>query len=262
MPVKYDRIGSGYNRTRKADPHLADRMFELLQVGAGSSCLDIGCGTGNYTVALARRGLAFTGVDPSEKMLEKASLANPQVRWLQGTAEAIPLPTRSMDGALASLTLHHWADLEAGCREVRRVLRPDARWVIFTSTPEQMQGYWLRHYFPNMLEDSIAQMPSMPLVEGALHQAGFAIEKTEAYEIRDDLQDLFLYAGKDRPELYLDAEVRQGISSFSNLANAAEVEGGLTELQRDLRSGKIEEVVARYRHDLGDYLFIVGVVPR
>ncbi|MCB0619844.1 MAG: hypothetical protein KDC43_13665, partial [Saprospiraceae bacterium] len=119
-----------------------------------------------------------------------------------------------------------------------------------------------RHYFPNMLEDSIAQMPSMPLVEGALHQAGFAIEKTEAYEIRDDLQDLFLYAGKDRPELYLDAEVRQGISSFSNLANAAEVEGGLTELQRDLRSGKIEEVVARYRHDLGDYLFIVGVVPR
>lgn len=40
---------------------------------------------------------------------------------IQGTAEQLPLPSASFDAAMALLTVHHWADLDAGPRELRRV---------------------------------------------------------------------------------------------------------------------------------------------
>ncbi|HAI99062.1 MAG TPA: methyltransferase type 11, partial [Dehalococcoidia bacterium] len=50
---------------------------------------------------------------------------------------------------------------------------------------------------------SIEQMPALDLVTGALTQAGFTSIDTEGFDIRDDLQDFFLYSGKYRPEMYL-----------------------------------------------------------
>ena len=70
----YETIGEGYNATRQADPFLTERFFHLLQALNNGLYLDIGCGTGNYTIALAGRGLNFYGVDPSEKMLAEARL--------------------------------------------------------------------------------------------------------------------------------------------------------------------------------------------
>ncbi|MEL6846516.1 MAG: class I SAM-dependent methyltransferase, partial [Bacteroidota bacterium] len=73
MNEKYDRIGQGYNDTRQADPYLLSRMQTLLHCPVGEQVLDIGCGTGNYTIALAESGLSMIGVEPSEQMLATAS---------------------------------------------------------------------------------------------------------------------------------------------------------------------------------------------
>jgi hypothetical protein len=121
-----------------------------------------------------------------------------------------------------------------------------------------MQGYWLNHYFPKMLEDSIVQMPSLEVIQDALSDAGLVITGTKNYLIPDDQQDLFLYAGKNRPQLYLDAKVRKGISSFSALANADEVEQGLSRLKNDIEAGKFAAVKESFANDLGDYLFIIA----
>ncbi|MCB9291837.1 MAG: hypothetical protein H6559_01695 [Lewinellaceae bacterium] len=58
--------------------------------------------------------------------------------------------------------------------------------------------------------------------------------------------------------MYFNQQVRQGISSFSALAHAAEVKKGLSRLENDLKSGEIDDVAARYQHDKEDYLFIIG----
>ena len=257
-PEKYDRIGIGYNQTRKADPYVADRLFQHLQSKADGLYLDIGCGTGNYTLALYQKGLNFIGIDPSQKMLSIARDKNKHIDWRHGRAENTYLTPSSIDGITASLTIHHWSDLVQAFGEMARILKQAGRMVIFTSTPRQMKGYWLNHYFPRMLEASIQQMPAYRLVEAALLRAGLSAIHTEIYEVRPDLQDLFLYSGKQQPALYLNPIVRKGISSFADLAHAEEVKAGLEELNMDIQNEKIWEVIRRYQHGHGDYLFIVA----
>jgi hypothetical protein len=138
------------------------------------------------------------------------------------------------------------------------VLKQGGKLVIFTAAPEQMKGYWLNHYFPKMLQDSILQMPSMDTIKEAAADAGFKIMRTEKYFIQDDLKDLFLYAGKNRPGFYLDEQVRKGISSFSALANADEVKQGLLALKNDIETGKFDEINAKFENEMGDYLFITA----
>ena len=84
------------------------------------------------------------------------------------------------------------------------------------------------------------------------------MKQTEKYFIQPDLQDHFLYVGKHRPRLYMDAQIRQGISSFSALANQAEVRVGLQQLEEDITSGVVQQHIEAYENDLGDYLFIVA----
>ncbi len=258
MAAKYDQIGINYNQTRKADPYIASKLYGFLQPTLEGKYLDIGCGTGNYTSALHQMGLDFTGVDPSLEMLSKAKASAGNIHWIQAAAEALPFENESFDGAIATLTTHHWRELENSFREIYRVLKTGGRFVIFTSTPQQMGGYWLGHYLPKMMQDSIQQMPSLERVGSDLTGSGFVISALEKYFIREGHEDLFLYAGKHMPSLYLDSRVRQGISSFSSLANQAEVEAGLKYLAEDIASGFVQHLINEWENDEGDYLFIVA----
>jgi len=259
--VLYNKIGVGYNTTRHADPQITERLFELLGAKTDGIYLDIGCGTGNYTIALADLGLSFYGVEPSETMLQIAKGKNKDVNWLLGNAEQIPLGNEIFDGAIATLTIHHWRDLQKAFGEIYRVLKPGCRLVIFTAGPEQMKCYWLNHYFPKMMGASIAQMPSFTMIKNAAAQVGFKTTATEKYFIDDDLKDLFLYSGKNRPEMYLDEQVRKGISSFAALALKDEVTNGLSELAEDMESGHFQSVKNKFSDVQGDYLFIIARKP-
>jgi ubiquinone/menaquinone biosynthesis C-methylase UbiE len=256
--ILYNSIGTGYNSTRRADPYITQKLFKFLSPQPNGLYLDIGCGTGNYTIALADMGLNFVGVEPSEKMLRVAGDKNDKVSWLLAGAEQIPVDDNLFDGAIATLTIHHWTDIEKAFTEIYRVLKHGGKMVLFTALPQQMKGYWLNHYFPKMLEASILQMPSFDMIKDAADAAGFVICATDKYFISDDLEDLFLYSGKNKPELYLDAAIRKGISSFSALANAEEVEDGLLKLQGDLDTGRFKDIKEKYDNDLGDYMFIIA----
>ncbi len=256
MEIKYDKIGIGYNTTRKADPFLLDRLYFFLNPKSGQMYLDVGCGTGNYTCSLADRGVQFTGLDPSEKMLNEAREKNPKLNWVLGTAEQIPFEDKTFAGAIATLTIHHWTDLTKSFKEISRVLTDEGRLVIFTSTPQQMKGYWLNHYFPEMLRASIIQMPSLELIHEALNNSGLKISAQEKYFIKDDLQDSFLQVGKNNPEYYFDERIRAGISSFSALGNISEVIEGLTKLRNDIDDGTFERIRQEYESEEGDYLFL------
>lgn len=257
LQTPYDRIGAAYDATRRADPYLAGRVFSLLQPARGGLFLDVACGSGNYTTALAGMGVRIVGADQSATMVSAARRKAPGVPWCIADAGSLPFGDRRFDGAVCTLAIHHFKNVGAALAEIRRVLR-GGRLVLLTATREQMRGYWLNAYFPLAMERSIAQMPDWLDVRSALLAAGFHDIRSEPYEVRPDLQDFFLYCGKHRPAIYLDARVRAGISTFSLLADPAEVQAGCASLSADIASGRIHEVMRACAHGGGDYLFVVG----
>lgn len=255
---KYDQIGVGYNNTRKADHYLLGRMMHHLKAENAGTYVDIGCGTGNYTIEFSKRGVKMIGIDPSEAMLAIARSRNTDVEWVKGKAETMTLADSSVDGVLAILTTHHWSNQDKGYAELGRVMKPGSRLVIFTATPEQMRSYWLSHYFPSMLRDAGKHMLSFDTIEENLHKAGFSSVSAEKYFVTNDLQDLFLQSGKCNPAIYLDEQVRRGISSFATAKNPDEVKNGLAQLREDVATGKIDEVMKKYESEVGDYLFVAA----
>lgn len=253
----YNEIGLGYNTTRRADPYISDRLYALLQPEQDKTYLDIGCGTGNYTIRLSQMGVRLVGVDPSETMLKEARTKSDQVNWLHGYAEEIPLPDNSIDGAVATLTLHHWSDHETAFKELARVLKPGARAVFFTFTPEQESGYWFNHFFPAMMQKGMQRSISLETMNDLATKAGLALVGTEKYFVQDDLQDLFGYSGKHDPERYFNLDIIKGISYFSIYADAKELQDGLQKLRECIDTDQFAAIRDQYDNDLGDYLFVV-----
>lgn len=254
----YDNIGVNYDATRRADPFLAGRLLHHLRPSAEGRFLDLACGTGNYTVAMAEEVGDWHGLDVSAEMLQSALRKGAKIHLCQGNAAALPFKNYSFDGAICTMALHHLASLLPVFQEIYRVMGR-GRLVIFTSTAEQMRGYWLNEYFPIAMARSTTQMPALDVVLDSLTGAGFTLKCTEKYDVRPELQDLFLYAGKYRPEFYLDEEKRRGISTFSTQSDPDELTAGCQRLQRDMASGRINQVAESYRNDGGDYIFVVAI---
>lgn len=256
----YDVIGIGYDEHRRADPEITRRLARCLALKPTGRYLDLACGTGNYTAALAGLGGDWTGVDPSERMLGEARKKSASIAWHHARADALPFAAGAFDGVTCTLAIHHFEVLEAAFAEVKRVLAPDGRFVCFTSTAEQMQGYWLNEYWPRAMQRSIEQMPSVTRLQRALSATGLQIIELDPYEVPPSLCDGFLYRGKHDPAYYFDAEVRHASSTFAMLADPDEVREGCERLAADLQSGRFEEVrqrhLARSTEPPGDYLFL------
>lgn len=252
----YDEIGENYNNTRQADQFIAETIFKLLNILPNEKILDIGCGTGNYTIAMAEKKMDMVGIEPSSRMLEIAQKRNGSIDWILGQAEEILAEEAAFEGIFGVLTVHHWQNINRAFLELYRVLKENCNIVLFTSTPEQMKGYWLNHYFPKMLEQSILQMPSIDRLKQAAINSGFKAIASEKYFVKNDLKDHFLYVGKNRPELYFEERIRSGISSFAALSNSIEVQNGLQRLNKDIQNGKFEDIRKAYENDNGDYLFV------
>ncbi|MFC0470314.1 class I SAM-dependent methyltransferase [Halalkalibacter kiskunsagensis] len=257
MTTLYDNIGLAYDITRKADPEITRRSRNHLQVSNGSQILDIACGTGNYTVALENTGLLMTGSDISKEMIKKARGKSKTINWGVADVNKLPYESNTFEGVTCTLAIHHFDDLLTPFQEVFRVL-DKGRFVIFTSSPEQMNNYWLKEYFPKAIEVSANQMPNVVEVSDKLKRAGFNIIGHETFLIQPNLEDFFLYSGKYEPKMYLDEKVRSGISTFANLASNEEVEEGCSKLKEDIETKRIEEVLNKYSSDLGDYVYVIA----
>jgi len=103
----------------------APEILEELAPPAGLDVIDVGCGAGGLARRLAGLGARVVGVDVSTVALERArAQAGAGERYLEGRAEALPLPDASADLVVFHNSLHHVPGLDRALAEARRVVRP------------------------------------------------------------------------------------------------------------------------------------------
>ena len=137
--ASFDAAAEVYARGRPAYPEAA---LDWLLPERVSRVLDLGAGTGKLTRQLATRGLEVVAVDPSDAMLDQLRRALPDTTALRGTAEAIPLPSGSMDAVLVGQAWH-WVDPARAVPEVARVLKPGGRLGLVWNHRDERRG-WTR----------------------------------------------------------------------------------------------------------------------
>ena len=134
----FDRIAPVYDAMNRAMTAGLDRRWRRetarAAVSPGDRVLDTCCGTGDLAIACLAEGGEVTGLDFSERMLERARAKSNQVEWMQGDALALPFEDGSFDAATVGFGVRNLEDLDRGLAELRRVLRPGGRLAILEIT--------------------------------------------------------------------------------------------------------------------------------
>ncbi|MDN5345273.1 MAG: hypothetical protein PWQ18_1387 [Clostridia bacterium] len=153
MAEIFDHKASDYDDWyRRPLGALVDRVekepvYAYLDPRAGEHILDVGCGTGNFSLELASRGVRVTGIDISDPMLakarRKAAAAGLEIEFLHGDAAHLPFPDDTFDKVVSVTALEFAPDLKAVLTESYRVLKPGGRMVIGLIGGNSL---WSRHY--------------------------------------------------------------------------------------------------------------------
>jgi SAM-dependent methyltransferase len=184
---------------------------------------NIGAGTGSYEPSST-----VVAVEPSTVMIRQRRGGGAPV--VRAVAEHLPIRANAVDAALAVLTIHHWSDVDAGVAEMIRVAR--RRIVILTWDHTVFRQFWLlREYLPAAAEMDMRL--AVPIAKLVSLLGNASIQKVP---IPYDCADGFGGAYWRRPQAYLDAEVRAGISMLT-LTAEPELREGLSRLEADLATG-------------------------
>ena len=185
--MNYDatEIPDAYDRARSFAPGNLERWLELLGKhvprGLVSNILDLGCGTGRFSEALATHFHAkLIGIDPSRKMLgvDRQKAAKDAIAFVCATADALPIADAAIDVVFMSMVFHHIKDKGAATRECRRVLRDGGRVWVRNST--QQSDFPHRHFFPGMKALIESELSSRDGLIADFAGAGFKLIVHEA----------------------------------------------------------------------------------
>lgn len=202
----FDSIAPAYDFMNRAMTMGIDRLWRHKAVRLLRDCqhddiLDIATGTGDLAIKLAREldPIAVTGVDLSEGMIEigRAKVAKEGLQEVVtlgiGDCLLLPFTDASFDVVTCAYGVRNFADLQAGYREMHRVLRPGGRAVILElSTPTSpmvrpLYNFYTRHVIPTVgrmvskdvraysyLPESIAAVPQGDAMTAIMLEAGFS----------------------------------------------------------------------------------------
>jgi ubiquinone/menaquinone biosynthesis C-methylase UbiE len=208
--LDYDALAADYARHRRVHPGVLDRLIESGRVSAASRVLEVGCGTGNYLLALREStGCAAWGLDPSGEMLARAR-ARPgaeAVSWDQGRAESLPSAPSSFDLVFSVDVIHHVTDRPAYFRDAIRVLAPGGRLCTATDSAEDIaRRRPLSSHFPETVAVELSRYPAIQTLRQEQGDAGLIDLFDERVELSYDLLESQPYRDRAFSSLRLISE--------------------------------------------------------
>jgi len=226
--LTYDRAAAAsYAKHRGVWSEILQPLLLNSAIDRGSRILEVGCGTGNYIIAVQFiAGCQAHGVDISEEMLVHAKRRGSPVSFAVGSAEYLDFPDGSLDLVFSvDVTLHLGAPADH-YREARRVLAPGGRVLTVTRSEDMLEsGAVTARYFPETVTANLTRYPSTDALRGQISDAGF--HKIETTEVSHPVEvtNAALYASKARSTLHMIPE-----EAFQR---------GLAALERDLEKGPV-----------------------
>ena len=202
----FDRIAPRYdllNSLMSGGRHHAWRRLavKLAAPPADGTALDVGCGTGDLSLELARHPLRrVVGVDLAPAMVQRGRRkiaeqgSTERVHLALGHALRLPFPDDTFDCALTAFTLRNVSDLSAALEEMRRVTRPGGRVVSLEITPWRggLLAPLLRLYFHGVMPllgalvaRDRAAYTYLPASVDAFLSAGELAERMEGVGLKD-----------------------------------------------------------------------------
>jgi demethylmenaquinone methyltransferase / 2-methoxy-6-polyprenyl-1,4-benzoquinol methylase len=191
----FDRIAPVYDAMNRVMTMGLDRRWRRLTAEAvvqrGNEVLDACCGTGDLAVAAERAGGRVTGVDFSERMLDRARPKSAAVSWVRADVLAMPFQEGSFDAVTVGFGIRNVEDLEAVLRELARVVRRGGRLGCLEIT--RPRGL-LRHFFL-LWFDGLVPLAGKLLPGGAAYS--YLPASVRRFPGPEDLADAMRRAGFD-----------------------------------------------------------------
>jgi ubiquinone/menaquinone biosynthesis C-methylase UbiE len=233
LVTDYAGLAQEYARHRWVHPEVLRGLLEESRIAASSRVLEVGCGTGNYIVALESAvSCQCWGIDPSEEMLAEAGERPGRVHFQVGRAEQLEFSTGFFDLVFSVDVIHHLEDIALYFQDACLVLRPGGRICTVTDSESIIRHREpLSVYFPESVDVDLARYPRLSELRDLMRDAGFTELSEHTVEFPYEARDAQAY--RDR--------------AFSSLHLIGEQDWrrGLERMDRDLRSGPIPGV-SRY----------------
>jgi ubiquinone/menaquinone biosynthesis C-methylase UbiE len=119
-------------------------MSEYIGVRPGDSLLDIGGNTGKVTEAYSNNCKEIIVLEPKRSIVEYGRSHKPNIKFIEGGAENIPLSDEYFDKVVASASFHHFSDQDKALEEMKRVLKSDGKIIILEIDPDTPRGKRLK----------------------------------------------------------------------------------------------------------------------
>ena len=232
--INYNETCKIYDLVREEDMVTINRIIEEGKVRCNSKILEIGCGTGNYAVAIANITEAQVyGMDQSEGMLEKAMAKGSGVKFAKGNAVALErFEDNYFDVIYMVDVIHHIKDIKTMFNNIYRVLRTEGTVFIFTDSYENIKNRLTTKYFPETLEVELNRYQSTEEIFEAMKDNGFINIKADNLDVVCD---------EEAGEKLVKIAEKQGYSMF-NLISQEAIDRGIERLKENLDKGKVRNL--------------------